>query len=343
MMHARASVSAWFQLCDLLDGWGDFGRLEHEIIPYLEGHLSRWPDNLRVVPDRWVDAWFDESLGGVARLMRRLFLGSKLRGPDGLEPLLGVRANQHITQLDIGWNGLGAEEVAALIGSSFFGALTHLVARGNPMGDAGASALADSDAMREICVLDLGFCGISGAGAAVLGEETFANLRSLDLGRNRLGVVGARNLASAPFVANLEQLHLHECQIRDVGVEALCRALEGGGRLEVLNLNDNQVGDMAVERMVEGRCLEGIRELELARNGLTDVAVRVLVSSPVVAQLSALNLNGNAITLDGVRAIASSPNLRSLERLTLPELGPWAGKLLGASETLPKALRERYS
>jgi uncharacterized protein (TIGR02996 family) len=126
-----------------------------------------------------------------------------------------------------------------------------------------------------------------------LASPHLGRLRFLDLGNNNLAAGGMTILAkAAPRLESLRHLALDDNNVRDAGVATLAESplLR---RLEVLNLDANELGDGAL-RSLAGPGSANLVQLHLARNfDLTLAGLRQLLSSPHLAGLRKICLYGS--------------------------------------------------
>ncbi|RNF13177.1 leucine-rich protein [Trypanosoma conorhini] len=140
----------------------------------------------------------------------------------------------------------------------------------------------------------------------------------LDFSSNRIDDEGARQLALLLCKADLplEELYLHDNQIRSDGAVALGEALTMNKTLRVLNLRLNRIPDEAGGvAVVNGLAAHPALEvLDLAHNVLGDATARALAEAlPSQKSLRSLNIAGNKalgldtseLLLEGVRGNAT--------------------------------------
>ncbi len=129
----------------------------------------------------------------------------------------------------------------------------------------------------------------------------------------------AEALAACPYLEGVETLAFvdyYDAPLKADGVRALASS-PYLGRLRVLHLFRNDVGDAGVEALAAAPWLGGLHRLNLFDNGLSDAGARALAACPLLARLRILNLGGNEIGDAGVAALAASPHLAGLITLVL--------------------------
>ena len=198
----------------------------------------------------------------------------------------------------------------------------------------------------------------------VLGCESTAELRSLELNRCGSAMANVRALAGSRFWRQAEDLWLHNGTIPARALDPLWEQPDGPAALRSLDLSDNYLYDAGVAELAAAEWSGSLGWLALTRNYLTDDAARTIAGSGRFAHLRTLHLSYNhpnwqenadldaAITEAGVRAMAESPALASLRLLVLngTALGPagveavlngphWrlAGLGLASADLLPAA------
>jgi uncharacterized protein (TIGR02996 family) len=133
--------------------------------------------------------------------------------------------------------------------------------------------------------------------------------RVLGLLGNRLGVDGARALASSPQLAGLRALDLRRNAIGVSGAGAIGAAF---AELRTLDLTGNSLGAPGIAALVAGGGLGKLRELCLQHTQLDDAAVAALAASPLLGRVRILSLRSNKITDRGARALAQATQLQQI-------------------------------
>ncbi len=160
----------------------------------------------------------------LARL-RRLGLDGAACGSDGLHALLSYsHLFPDLTDLELGGNHLGPEEVEALVGSPLSARLRRLNLSHNDFGDPGAETLAAAGSLDE--------------------------LRTLWLSWNEFGVRGVRALVRSRFWPHLVDLDLSFNPVTDAGANELLAACPT--RLVRLSLLETQIGE-PVQQMLRAQ------------------------------------------------------------------------------------------
>lgn len=118
------------------------------------------------------------------------------------------------------------------------------------VGEEGCEVIAGSRNFAHLEVLELPYSGVGDAGAAALaGSRHLKNLRQLDLSDNEVGDEGVEALAGSRHLKNLRQLNLSSNDIGDAGVNALAAARLPCLETIILDDNDGDVSDEAMEAL----------------------------------------------------------------------------------------------
>lgn len=338
--QSEPSAGRWFELCAMLEAWPRAHELDEAVVPYLSAHMSRWPDDLMVVPDRWVDDYLSGALGELATLPKKLFLVSRFKQAGLFRRLLDASAIGSLTQLFIGWNGLGPEHLARLSGCDALGGLTHLSLLGNRIG--GLRPLVEGAWRDDLVWLDLAHSDMGPRDLKILFDEgVFARLRHLDVSHNPLQSLGSLRADASPLMSRLEVLSVGGSELGNEGAARLIGGASGGA-LRALDLSYNLLTDETARLLVRSGVLRGLKTLDLNSNTIGDEGIAAIVSSPDCAGLERLRVQRNAFGVDGVRAIASSPFLGSLTELRVSGSSPEVHATLAESSTLPRNVRAMF-
>jgi len=190
-------------------------------------------------------------------------------GDDGARAIAAATHLSGLTELSAGDIGMGPAGAAALLAAPQLARLQTLVLIDNPMGDAGAIALAEATHLTRLWQLNLWGCQIGDEGAAALGDAPhLINTRHIDLRDNLISDEGAVALATSPLLQSGigRALTLTGNLIGDAGAAALFEVLSGTS----CRLNDNKLGDGAVDAFLRSERLAHYTQLEL--NGNVDIS-----------------------------------------------------------------------
>jgi uncharacterized protein (TIGR02996 family) len=179
--------------------------------------------------------------------------------------------------------------------------------------------LAGSPFLARLASVDLtqmctcGWCGIDEELRDLYKSKHAANLRCLNLSRDRIDTAGARALARAKVLANLTELDVSGNPLGTEGAReiALSKHLKG---LVSLNLSECSLGADGAGALAGAPHFAHLRRLALRYNAITSAGVVALAGSAFFGHLTDLDLRGNHISEAGARAVAAhGTNLHRLD------------------------------
>lgn len=137
---------------------------------------------------------------------------------------------------------------------------------------------------------------------------------------HRLGVAGALALASSPHLKGLRDIKLASNALGGAGVKAL---VEGGWRLESLDVSGNQLDDTALTAIASSPHLSTLKHLGLGAGQYGDAALAALAASKTLTSLSSLDLTNSQLGPRGLGRFLAALTLPALKALSLrgTELG----------------------
>jgi len=257
------SQATFYALCQLFED----GTCPDAILPYIESHIDRWPDDVM----RWVPYhWFHLKGGEFPKLVS---LCNALALPDPSTPFY---------------------EFVSFLDSEHLPRLTTLdLARFHPE-PSQWEQLGEYEASSEITSLNITGCRLDDEALdAVCDLPFFPGLRSLDAGYNNLGRGGLQRLASVPW-SGLESLQLRANKL-DADACAVFSQFGEGARLKELDVSWNPIGPQGVAAMASAVCLQGVTSLRLDYCDLTSHGLAHLVTAHGFQELESLSLQSNAI------------------------------------------------
>lgn len=333
LLYDPPSKLTWRRLWRLLSR-AELSRLEDELLPYVRGHLVRWPGGLRDAPSRAVKA---------------LLGGADVRLSPSEARLMSL-----IDHLDLPQKLLSQSELVALVGSPYGVTWTHLTLNlfkvmyedwGGELQDdepmPGVWELARSEHLSGVRHLALHSAHLRSVDAdALLSAPWFQSLESLKLVAvtvrgevtvpaitPRLSVLSVDNgnassLASAwakPESAHaLRHLSVHAAWVSSEGFEAWVKPSRSGG-LETLSMSQTDVSVLqgVVERPEVVKGLRGLRELSLVHAGGTPQALGALLRSPPWEALRSLDVSRHYKEPSVIDELRKADTLKGLKRLTM--------------------------
>ncbi|HEY5937925.1 MAG TPA: TIGR02996 domain-containing protein [Kofleriaceae bacterium] len=151
-----------------------------------------------------------------------------------------------------------------------------------------------------------------------LAHVTGAPVVHLDLGRNAIGNTGAKILAHAPRLAELQSLELDTCEVGSSGLAELVSA-PWWRTLRRLDLSRNPIGASGLRALAEGPRPSQLHALIAADADLDDQAGHLLAKIPWLGQLAILDLSGNRLARGAASLRSIAPE--ALRRLALSATG----------------------
>jgi len=229
LLAGRPSLLAWRRLCVGLDALE--GAALTDMLAQIELDCAAWPASVRPAPGRWLRDLLDGRVQPRLQVARAIDLtlcevqiaGDRLAWTDASV----LAAATIVRVLD---DHLGDAGVRRWLGSAN-NLRVETLALATRIGDGGAELLA-ADLRREgVRSLALFLNDLGAAGITALLAASWPALRRLLLGRNRLGVAGARALAGATQIRELELLDLDCDRLNGAAIEQLITRSTAGPRV----------------------------------------------------------------------------------------------------------------
>jgi hypothetical protein len=228
-----------------------------------------------------------------------------------------IRPIQAITIRD---QQITARGVQAIMTASATSGLDSLHLSGNPLGDDGLRALAESPRLAQIQTLQLQRVGATPAGIAALAASPHLKAKNLALGWQSVGDAGAKALVAATQVAHLR------LESAEVGTEGAVALIEGG-RFESLSLIKNPVhleGLSAVSAHLQSLSLiecplsaqdieqlssaeaPSLTSLSLKWSRIEDAGLSAIMGASWFGQLKSLDLSASKASAQSRRAFVAA-------------------------------------
>jgi len=278
--------------------------------------------------------------------------GNKI-GDKGAEIISHGLCNSKIEFLNLSNNSIGDRGVELLSKCLPCSRVSHLeiqtnfAYRNKLISDKGAKAIAQ--VLPECPLESLVFKGNSVRSvASICSSLPLSKLSCLNLGDNKIGNQGAKDLAKVLPVCQLKYLDVGNNQIGSSGCIALGKAIKHS-QLVSLKLYDNSALTEGAEAIAEGLAGSLVQSLDLASNSIGDSGIEHLSRTLSSSCLVSLNLKSNSITKQGISFLVTSLAASSLQALDLScnfvEEGVQlvADQLSGTSLSCLKLTRNRIS
>jgi Ran GTPase-activating protein (RanGAP) involved in mRNA processing and transport len=273
------------------------------------------------------------------QLLTVLNLSGNGLGDEGIKLVAEVLPTLSLlTQLNLGFNNMTADGTHYLaealvdlrnLTTLKLGAKDNLdwdSSRCNRIGDVGCEIL--SRAFPKLPVLEVIHLGCNQIGE--IGIQALASalqhtmhLSELKLNLNmEVGIWGGTVLAAGlRFAPQLAELHLRGIALSDEGCMAIADSLQHVPLLQVLNLEDNDIGSEGAACLAAALAADAgpyLRGLLLGFNPIAEGAIKLAAALPNVPLLSALSVHDPEITCDEITALSKSlRHLPQLQSLTL--------------------------
>ena len=373
LLQRAPSVDRFEALAGLLAGWPDPEHRARVVLPYVEGRLRGWPDELRDMRGQW--SWRIEPEADAA-WVRALVRALEMHAPvtDRQRELGQAGALGQLRQLAL----VGFDKPASCAGvleealEWVERPLRELSLRACFLNAEAAALMLGAPACQELEALSLVASYKPSATNLLASSSRLGSVRRLELRGDLLRAEDLILLCEAPMFVGLEQLHVGGLlDARGVSAEpvvyAVCEALNQSPRVERLGLTSLELtpdGARAIARsrwapglrvlelpgsklgraqlralLGEGSRLEQLTHLRLRDWNLEDAALRALVEAPRVGQLTHLHMTGCSLEERQICLLFEArPGLVGLEHLALSNalLDERAARAIAASDHLTR-------
>jgi uncharacterized protein (TIGR02996 family) len=269
---------------------------------------------------------------GWFRNLHHLSVGDR-HGNPVLMALCKLPPFPNLHTLDLGDGSYDAAGVTFLAKSEAFPRVADLDLGRTRIRGAGVKALAAAKGWR-LSSLGLRACDIGTAGASALASsELLAGVRVLDLGANDIGPKGVSDLAKSPHAAGLRHLTLSFNGVGVTGLAVVARTpyLKGLTRLDLTSGPEflGGIRGRDVSAFLGDLDMPNLRHLDLGGLPVGVNGAKKLARNPSLARLTSLVLDECRVGDAGLAALGESSHLRGLVRLSLFEngIGKGAGVL----------------
>lgn len=165
--------------------------------------------------------------------------------------------------------------------------------------------------------LDLHNSNIGESGARIIAEAHHLNqLNTLNLGFAKIGPAGAKFLAAATHFDQLEGLYLAGNQIENSGIKALANAHQFR-QLNALDVGFNGVDQTGASTLAKASHLNQLRTLKLDINRICEIGAKALAEASHLSKLCVLDISNNRIGEVGAQALLEATHLNQLMELNI--------------------------
>ncbi len=309
--------AAWELIWRTLAQW-DEPALEQQALPYVTGHLRRWPDLLRTSPKPWLEALLHHKPSPAWSIVRTLDTHGLVLGHERWRWINRTLLSSNLRHVRARSTYLGQREVAQLVSAPGGQFLHHLDLTQTPLTEGCVQELARADALKSLRFLGLGECRLGNTGLRWLSDApALSSLQALGLQNDRLGLHAMLGLREATFHATLQELDLSDNYLGARGAGALVEDARWRA-LRALRLKNCGLGPEGLNALLaRPEALPALRVLDLTHNKLRDAGALALARSALMPQLEALTLGQNMIGSEGLRALLERGASGALRRVNL--------------------------
>lgn len=219
LLHQSAQVETWRALCAMLSGF-DEGQLRHQVLPYVEAHLRRWPAELCLAPNAWIMQILAGETAPQARLARQI--KTKELSAQALQQLISCPDLSEVDALHLQNCEISPELIEALMRAPWSRSLKTLYLAHSYLGDPQIEALAKLEGLSRLQTLDLRYNRITDEGAKTLAQcPHLEGLELLDLRYNQIGLEGAQALVKENSLKRIKKIDLQANRLDEVEVRTL--------------------------------------------------------------------------------------------------------------------------
>jgi uncharacterized protein (TIGR02996 family) len=233
--------------------------------------------------------------------LQKLNLHTNGLGDTGLREIVRAVHWENLRELNLSFNEISDTGVEDLARSPHWPRLTSLRLIDEGITDAGAAALPDSEVLTALILWSK---NIGPRGVRPLAERSFPRLNELCMWGTPLGDEGLRHILGSAWMSHLTELRLEEdTEVTAEGARALA-ACPSVGRLTVLELSGNPIGDEGVAALAGSPWLSRLRRLDLAGGAFGEAGAMALAASPYLHHIQSMNICGNDFPSTGPAADA---------------------------------------
>lgn len=328
VLQGHASAGAWRKLCELVERWPP-SSFSTQLSPYLCGGLEQWPEALRVIPQRWVDALLQRADVPWCEIACVLDVAEQRLSLEELQVLTRASSLANVRRVDVSFNDIGQQGAALLAQAPYWTGLTHLRAAGCAFGEEGCGAFARAPWALHLEALSLEDNALGATSLITLFAlpSTWTRLKSLNVSANSVsqGLMKQLGQLQALEHLNLDQVELGQGVLGALG--------SGFAKLKSLDISGNRFGEEGLSGLSTTESLGSLRRLVLRRCNLNVQDIVALMRTSWCTQLTSLDLSYNRLGDQGVWALNPIGHVLSLKKLVMQGclLGPQAADYIRRS------------
>lgn len=206
LLHQSAQVETWRALCAMLSSF-DEGQLRHQVLPYVEAHLRRWPDELCLAPSQWIMQLLAGEPAPQLRLARQI--KTKELSAQALQRLIDCPDLIEVEAIHLQNCEISPELIEALMRAPWSRTLKTLYLAHSYLGDPQIEALSKLEGLSRLKTLDLRYNRITNEGAKTLAQcPHLGGLELLDLRYNQIEIEGALELVKENHLKHIKKIDL---------------------------------------------------------------------------------------------------------------------------------------
>ena len=242
-------------------------------------------------------------------------------GDDGAVALAeGLKDLTSLLELRLYYNDITSQGTLALVEVLKYSHLQHLDLSFNIIGPESMAALVDVICADSLHTLGLRSCLLDGAVSLSAGLKSCRQLVELDISANDIGTHGMSSLAEGlKSCRQLVELNISHNNIGSHGMSSLAEGLKSCRQLVELNISHNNIGSHGIASLAEGlQYCTNLQVLNLSYNNITSDGVAAIVGVMKRCRyLQKLYLSMNSIGVDGAAVLVGGWQHKSMLRLYL--------------------------
>ena len=193
---------------------------------------------------------------------------------EDLTPLVTAQVLRNLKDLDLSSNHLTDAGIEFLVSTDVFENLKWLNLSHNKIENKGFKILVQAKSFPELESLDVANTKINKKGIIDLAiSGNYTKLKKLVLRGNKLKIEGAKELSAASNLKGLEILDLKQWRLEDDGWIFLMKSHNLLKNITCISLEENDIGNNAIEILSKNSHLQSLSRLYLAWNRIQDIGI----------------------------------------------------------------------